>query len=300
MRSRLFLLALPCLVLVAGSGAWAEDAKGNPAEEKALQKRAQEFIAAFDKGDAKAIAAFWTLDGDYVDQAGTTLSGRKAIEAAFGKQFAAARGGKLSIRTRSLRFLTPECAVEDGLTEVHYPDDVPPIATRYTAIHVKKDGQWYLSNVRDAVAVAPSHYPHLQDLDWLTGDWMDETGKGPVGKVTYSWAENNNFLVATFVTTLKDVPVAGGTQWIGWDAANKQIRSWAFYSNGSTSEGVWSNDGNKWTARMTTTTPDGKKLSATNIHTRIDADHATWQSVKRTLDGKELPDTEVVKMKRVK
>jgi hypothetical protein len=77
-----------------------------------------------------------------------------------------------------------------------------------------------------------------------------------------------------------------------------QVRSWAFYSNGAFSEGTWSGNGNKWTAKVTTTTRDGKKLVATNILTRVDADHATWQSVKRTLDGKELPDTDVVKMKR--
>jgi hypothetical protein len=146
--------------------------------------------------------------------------------------------------------------------------------------------------------VAPSNHEHLSDLDWLTGDWIDQAEKGEVGKVSYSWAENDNFLVGTFATTLKDVPVAGGTQWVGWDGARKQVRSWGFYSNGAISDGTWSGNGNKWTGKVTTTTRDGKQLVATNILTRVDAEHATWQSVKRTLDGKELPDTDVVKMKR--
>jgi uncharacterized protein (TIGR02246 family) len=293
-------VALLGLVVLVGLSAWAADRKGNETEEKGLRKRAEEFIAAFNSGDAAAMAAFWTPDGDYVDQAGTILSGRKAIEAAFQKQFAANKGGKLRINLTALRFVKPDLAIEDGTTEVVYPDDAPPIATRYTAVHVKQDGQWYLASVRDAIAVPPSNHQHLRDLDWLTGDWVDEAEKGEVGKVSYAWAENDNFLVASFSTSLKDVPVAGGTQWIGWDGAGKQVRSWGFYSNGAHSEGTWSGKGNKWTVRLTTTMRDGKKLSATNIISWVDADHATWQSVQRTLDGKQLPDTEVVKMKRAK
>lgn len=38
-----------------------------PQPGPAKGKRAQEFIAAFEKGDAKAVAAFWTEDADYVD-----------------------------------------------------------------------------------------------------------------------------------------------------------------------------------------------------------------------------------------
>jgi uncharacterized protein (TIGR02246 family) len=299
MRKLRCIVALMGLVLLVRLPAWADDRKDNGAEEKALHKRATDFIAAFDKGDAEAVAAFWAPNGDYVDQAGTIRSGRKAIAAAFARQFAAKKGGKLQIHPTALRFVRPDLAIEDGTTEVSYPE-APPLATRYTAVHVKQDGQWYLASVRDAIAVPPSNHEHLRDLDWLTGEWVDETDKGEVGKVVYSWAENDNFLVATFATTLKDVPVSGGRQWIGWDSVGKQIRSWGFYSTGAFSEGTWSGDGNKWTVRVTTTLRDGKKLSATNVITRVDADHLTWESVKRTLDGKELPDTVAVKMKRVK
>jgi uncharacterized protein (TIGR02246 family) len=280
--------------------AWAEDAKANAKEENALKARAEEFIAAFNKGDAEAVAAFWLPDGDYVDQTGNTLSGRKAIQAAFEKQFAAAKGGKLKIMTKSLRLVNGDLAIGDGTTEVTYPGDAPPIGTRYTAIHVKKDGQWYLASVRDAVLVPPSSHPHLKDLDWLTGDWQDEAEKGEQAKVSYSWAENDNFLVSAFVTTLKDVPVAGGMQWIGWDGVAKKIRSFSFDSNGGISEGSWNKDGDKFLGKVKASLRDGKTLTATIVITKVDADHFTWQSTKRSLDGKELPDSDVVKMKRAK
>jgi uncharacterized protein (TIGR02246 family) len=286
-------------VLLVGTGTGA-DGKDNGAEEKALKKRAEEFIAAFNSGDAKALAGFWTADGDYVDQAGHALHGRQAIQEAFEKQFAVAKGAKVRIDTISLRFLKPDFAIEDGTTELVYANDIPPTAARYTAIHVKQDGQWYLASVRDAILVPPSNHEHLRELEWLAGEWVDEAEKGEMAKVTYSWAENDNFLVSSFVTTLKDVPVGGGTQWVGWDAAAKQIRSWSFNSNGGFAEGTWSRDGDKWTVKVTATPRDGKKVTATVTIAKVDADHLTWQSTRRSVDGQALPDSAVVKMKRAK
>ena len=218
MRKLLCMSALMGLVLLVGSRTWAEDAKDNAKAKKALKARAEEFTKAFDKGDAKALAEFWTTDGDYVDQAGHTLNGRKAIEAAFEKQFAAAKGAKLIISDHVAARRQGRPRHRRRHDGTHLPRRRPPTGARYTAIHVKQDGKWYLASVRDAILVPPSNHEHLRELDWLAGDWVDEAEKGEVAKASYSWAENDNFLVSSFVTTLKDVPVAGGTQWIGWDA----------------------------------------------------------------------------------
>ena len=114
-------------------------------------------------------------------------------------------------------------AIVDGFLVVTPPDGGAPTSTRYTAVHVKQDGRWFLESVREAVATPPSHQDNLQALDWLVGDWVDEAEKGEVARVSFEWAENHNFIVSTFVSTLKDVPLVGVTQWIGWDAAAKQI-----------------------------------------------------------------------------
>jgi hypothetical protein len=116
----------------------------------------------------------------------------------------------------------------------------------------------------------------------------------------YHWAENKNFIVSSFATTLDGVPVVGGTQWITWDAVDKTIRSYSFYSGGGVGEAVWSKDGNKWSLKTTAKMADGKKASATNILTKVDADHATWQMTKLTVDGKTMPDAQPIKVKRVK
>jgi uncharacterized protein (TIGR02246 family) len=50
------------------------------AEEKAIRETAEAFTSAFNKGDAKAVAALWTTAGEYIDETGLETRGRDAIE----------------------------------------------------------------------------------------------------------------------------------------------------------------------------------------------------------------------------
>ena len=279
----------------AGGGA-VDKAK----EEAAIQKSAEAFVAAFNKGDAKALAAFFTEDGDVIDQDGRQIKGRKAIEQVYTKLFANTKGSKLFIKITSLRVASPDLALEDGLTEVVPADGGPPSAARYAVVHVKQDGQWRLESVREATAVAPNNTERMEDLSFLIGDWTEDVEKGGSARASYSWDANQNFILNTFDITMKDVSVASGTQFIGYDAAAKKPRAWAFFFNGGFAEGVWTPDGeNKWKIAVTATQRDGSKLTATNVFTKIDADHFSFQFTDRTRDGKPLPDDKATKMKRV-
>src|ERR1700730_8492448 len=83
----------------------AQPDKGGAALGKG--QRAKEFVAAFNRGDAKAVAGFWAPDADYVDQAGGHVKGRAAIEKLYAKTFAERKGAKLTITVLSARLLTP-------------------------------------------------------------------------------------------------------------------------------------------------------------------------------------------------
>ena len=63
---------------------------------------------------------------------------------------------------------------------------------------------------------------------------------------------------------------------------------------------VWTKDGDKWLLKTTARMAAGKKVSATNVLTKVDDDHFTWQMTKLTVDDKPMPDPKPVKMKRVK
>jgi uncharacterized protein (TIGR02246 family) len=279
-----------------GAGEKDDKAKGEAAPGKG--RRAKEFIAAFEKGDAKAVAAFWTENADYTDETGREFKGRAAIEKMYEKFFANNKGMKLNIIVTSARMVGTDVALEDGITEITPAEGGLPSSARFSAVLVKKDGEWYFESVRDSVPHPPSNAEHFENLEWLLGDWTGEADKGESMKAAFAWAENRNFIVSPFATTLNGVPVAGGTQWIGWDAVDKQIRSWSFYSGGGVGEAVWTHDGPHWSIKVTARTRDGKKVTATNILTKVDDDHCTWQMTKLTVDGERQSDPKPVKLKR--
>ena len=265
----------------------------------AITDSAKAFVEAFHKGDAKAVAAFWTPDGDYVDEHGRLVKGRKAIEDSFAELFAENKGLKLRIDVASVRFPAPDLAIEDGTSTVFAPDGSAPSRARYSNVLIKKDGQWLLSSMREAAYTDPSNHEFLHGLDWMIGEWMDESAERPVGHVSFEWAPGENLIVATRTVDYKDASLDNGMQMIGWDPVSKQIRSWSFEADGGFGESIWTKDGAKWMVKTKATAADGSAVTATNIITPVDAKTVTWQSKERTAGGKPLPDTKEIKMKRV-
>ena len=157
-----------------------------------------------------------------------------------------------------------------------------------------------IESLHESAYQPPSNAGHLEGLGWLIGDWIGEDQKGESGKASYSWTPNGNFIICDFDTTLNGATAVGGTQYIGWDAADKQVRSWTFYSKGGFAEAVWTPGENTWTSQVTARTAAGQKVTGTIVYTKVDADHITSQITKLTVDGKSIPDTQPLKFKRVK
>ena len=293
----LFLLAVACVITWRSSPAKA--AEPDPQQIATITDSAKAFVEAFHKGDAKAVAAFWTPDGDYVDVHGRMIKGRKAIEDTFAELFAANKGLKLRIDVVSVRFPAPDLAIEDGTSAVLSTDGRAPSRARYSNVLIKKDGQWLLSSVREAAYTDPSNHEFLRGLDWMVGEWVDESPEGPAGHLSFEWAPGENFIIATRSVDYKDASLDNGKQVIGWDPVSKQIRSWSFEADGGFGESLWTKDGAKWIVKTKATSADGSAVTATNIITPVDANTVKWQSKERTIGGKSLPDTKETTMKRV-
>lgn len=298
MKRQLLLTVLGFVCLLVGT-VRADDAR--KATEEALLKRAESFAEAFNQGDAKLLASFFTADADIVDPEGRPLSGRKAIEESYGKYFARSKGTRLMIRIQSVRIARPDLAFEDGVTEVVSPNGGPPSSARYSVVYVKQDGNWYLTSVREAIAVPPNNTERLGDLGFLIGNWQEDVEKGGSAQASYSWDVGQNFIHHTFDLVVKDVSLAHGIQWIGYDASIKKPRAWTFLFNGGFAESVWTADGDKgWKISINGTQRDGTKITATNIFTRVDDDHFTTQMTNITVGGKAIPDGKVTRLKRVR
>jgi uncharacterized protein (TIGR02246 family) len=302
MRTRLLcLLALLAMgfCIAARPGLAGQDAD-KAKDEAAIGKQAEAFIDAFQRGDAKTLAAFWAPDGDYTDETGHNVKGREALQKIFEEFFAENKDLKLRIESKSLRFVTPDVAIEDGTTFVMTPDGSPPSRARFTIVHVKKDGQWLFSSVRDAPFSAPNNYRQLRGLEWALGDWTSENEKGMGGRLSLAWTDNQNFITGTFTQTVNNISVGSATHWIGWDPVDKRVRSWIFDAAGGFGEGAWTRDGNKWLIKLENVRRDGTKSSGTAVVTHIDAETIALQLKDRTVAGKPMDDTPEVKLKRVK
>ena len=71
-----------------------------PADREAVRKALDGFVAAFQKGDAKAVAAGWTAEGEYISDDGTVFRGRPALEKAYAEFFTTNPGNAAGGRGR--------------------------------------------------------------------------------------------------------------------------------------------------------------------------------------------------------
>jgi uncharacterized protein (TIGR02246 family) len=269
-------------------------------DEAAIRKSAASYVEAYNRRDAKAVAAHWSPDAVYtIRTTGERLTGREAIEQEFTAQFKEKEVARLTATVDTVQFISPNVAVERGKATMTLGKE-PPEETLYTAVHVKRDGKWLLDRItEEEVPVVISNYERLKELEWMIGDWVDEDDEASV-QTTCQWTKNKNFIVRSFTVSSGDRINMSGMQVIGWDAAAKRIRSWVFDSDGGFAEGVWQRKGSRWTIKSTGVLPDGGKSSSVNIMTIVDKDHFKWQSVNREVDGEPLPNVDEVLVARLK
>jgi uncharacterized protein (TIGR02246 family) len=268
-------------------------------DEKAIEKTQAAYVKAFNDGDAKAVAAFWTPDGEFVGVDGQVFKGRAAIAKEFAAFFAEAKGLNLEVSTDSLRFVSQDVALESGVARVTRHSDGATNVTDYHIVHTKRNGQWLLASVRESAHASTSNYDQLRPLEWLVGKWVAKSN-GLTLEFSCEWTAKRNFMLRKYNLTNTDGTTKTGVQVIGWDPVAGAVISWIFDSDGGFGSEHWAKDGKRWIGEATSVTRDGAQAMATNILTQVDHDNFTWQSVGRTLDHVRLPDTAAIKATRVK
>jgi len=278
----------------------AETTAENSPEKTAVMAIDRAFEAAYAKADAKAVADFFTDDAHYTSDGGRIFDGRAAIEGHIRAAFAKNSGAKLAIGLDSVRLLAPDVLLERGSTAVTAKDGETNRAL-YTAVYVKKDGKWKISQLVETPQPDLTAHDRLSELGWLVGDWEDANkGDNLTVHSQYSWARGGNFLTRN-VTVKRGADTAlEGWQIIGWDPIESCIRSWTFDDEGGFSDGRWTREGNRWLQRETGVTADGSRISADNTFSKISDDRFTWESNNRTLDGLPQPGIGRIEINRLK
>ena len=292
---------LVAVVLSAFASANAAPAPADtPPEKAAVLANARAYEAAYAKGDAKALADFFTDDAEYTGEDGNSSTGRAEIEEALKAGLKSNRGGKIAIEVGSVRLLSPEVISEKGRTTVTNKAGEPN-SSLYTAISVKKDGKWKISQLVESPVPSVSPGEHLAELTWLLGEWEEADKNNDVDiNSNFLWARGNNFLTRSVTVKKGGEVTLEGWQIIGWDPIEERIQTWTFDGEGGYSQGYFTRDANRWLLRETGVAPDGSRTAADNTITKVSADKFTWESNNRTLDGEPQPSISRVEIVRVK
>ena len=108
----------------------------------AIRLAAQAFAKAYNAGNAKAIAQLFAADGEIVNEEGESTRGRAAIEGAFAGIFKEHPKTHIDLVSESIRFPSPNMAVEDGTATVTYGVDEPAQHSPYSVVYTREDGKW--------------------------------------------------------------------------------------------------------------------------------------------------------------
>lgn len=295
---RRMLVIVLCTLALSPAGLRGQEAGSPPAAETVIREGVAHYVKAFNARDAKALAEMWSPEAVYQNRlTGEEVTGRAAIAEQFTQQFKDQPDLKMEIDVESIRLLSPNAAVEQGVAKLLSPK-AEPEEVSYTALYVRQNGKWLLDRVTDGDTDArPSNYGQLKVLEWLVGDWIDQDEQVSI-ETNCHWAKNQNFLVRSFAVSAEGAIDMSGIQVIGWDPVAKKIRSWTFDSDGGFAEATWIQKGDQWFIRNAGVLSDGRKVTMVNVMRKIDDNSFTWQTVERTVGGELLPNIDEVEVVR--
>ncbi|MCK5806742.1 MAG: SgcJ/EcaC family oxidoreductase, partial [Lentisphaeria bacterium] len=270
----------------AADAAPAAPAADNP-DWVALQDAAQAYVEAYNSGDQVATAALFTPAAEMVREDGTKITGRDEIEDFYEALFALNPETQVALEATSVRFLSPQLAVEDGSLHVTAAADGEPASFRYTTLHVRQeDGTWLIAQSLDRKVANLDAHEHLDGVDGLVGEWTGKTDAG-VLKLSVAWDESGSFLLGTIRYTVAGVEPTSATMRIGWNSLQKKITSWTFDQHGGFSQCEWTDTDEAWILKAHGYTNMGEATSSTQILQPTGIDSFRW-SISDKIIGDEI------------
>jgi len=158
MKHRMMVVGLLAGLVTATSG-WADAS----ADEAAIHKRHDEWVAAWNKHDPQLMASFWVEDGDLITPTGRVAKGRAAVQKVFqdeqtgqGPWVGTTYVGKID----DIRLIGRDVAAVDVTAEVIGAKDAagkvtPPMKHHVTWVAVKRHGTWMAFATRPCVPLSP-------------------------------------------------------------------------------------------------------------------------------------------------
>lgn len=249
----------------------------------------ENYTNAFNAHDSDKLADMWMEDGAYVNMTTEeTYEGKNAIRDFYKKMFTG-DVDKLKTEISTTYSLSTHEAIAKGLATLTNKDGTTK-KEAFFAQFIDNNGKWLLQSVSVNELDPPqSHYENLKDLEWLSGDWMDDDDNIDID-YSYEWDKNKNFLTQSFTMTVLDQEVLSGMQIIGWDPIQNAIVSWIFDSDGGFGQGVWNKQDDTWYVTVKFTLPEGGEATSTHVYKKMNDNMYTFASENRVIEGKLLPN----------
>lgn len=273
----------------------------NQKEENELKSTFEAYIDAFNHKDYNKMASFWAEDATLQNPiTGETAEGRSEIEDYFKHKFENNQNEKILKTNENITLTNSEEATIKAAFQISEENEVK-IAGKILIDFVKEDdGKWYILKYREFEKMDPvSHFEKLEKLNWLVGNWIDESDDVEIHS-NWSWDKNKNFLTERFTMKVLDENEFEGFQIFGWDPAQEKIHVWMFDSDGGFGNGTMTEEHNHWYVSMVFTLPDGQIGSSTNIYEKLDDDSYTFSSIARDIEGTVLPNVGPYEIKRIR
>ena len=130
-------------------------------EDDAIKARVAAFIDTFNKGDAKATAAFWVEDGTLVNPLGMMGTGPAEIEKIIASDIASIlKNTKMEMKVARIRMVGKDAAwvdLDHSVTGAMTPDGkpLPPMTFHVPALMLKKGKTWMLADARPYAFLPP-------------------------------------------------------------------------------------------------------------------------------------------------
>jgi uncharacterized protein (TIGR02246 family) len=129
------------------------------ANEAEIRKLYARYTEAWNRHDPKAMAEFWTIDGDYMEPDGRHAKGRADVEKLFTQeQQTVFKKSTLALTIETVWFVTENVAMVDGKYDLSGVVDQEgkqlPVRTGHlTAILLREDGTWRVAAGRAMIPV---------------------------------------------------------------------------------------------------------------------------------------------------
>ena len=145
-----FVAGVLAVVMLAGAGASARQADPD------LDPLLAQYQSAWNKGDAKSLAALYSQKAVRMQPTGAPLMGKTAIEEFFVQSFAGAwKGTRLSLKAGGTQRVNADVRIQEGTYEVTGGTGAPQRG-RFLNTVVREGGQWKLASVAPVPDTPPA------------------------------------------------------------------------------------------------------------------------------------------------